>query len=318
MKWRPALARLATLALLAVFAFSAQAQTSETQFPIGSRLGLKPPPGMASSSTFPGFEDSTNNAFIRVVALPDKAFAEIEKTMTNDALKKQGLKVEKRESLALASGRALLLITRQDASGTRIRKWLLIAPMGEVTALVSFEIPNEAKQAYADSVIRTALTSVTARATVPDEEQLALVPFKLSELGGFRLAGIIPGHAVQLTDGPKDSVEPDQAHLVVGVAPGGPPQPAERDSFARLALAGLPNLKELRIVGSESMRIAGQQGHEIRAEAKDPKTGGDVEIVQWLRFGSGAYLRIVGFAPKGNWLAVYPRFRAVRDGLEPR
>jgi hypothetical protein len=60
------------------------------------------------------------------------------------------------------------------------------------------------------------------------------------------------------------------------------------------------------------------QGHEMRASGKDVKTGGEVQIVQWLRFGQGAYLRLLGFAPKDDWTKSFMRFRAVRDGVEAR
>ena len=96
------------------------------------------------------------------------------------------------------------------------------------------------------------------------------------------------------------------------------PRPQERDSFARLALGGLPPLKDMRITGSEPMRIAGQQGHEIRAEGRDAATGAEINIVQWLRFGTGVYLRYVGFAPKEGWTDSFQRFRQVRDAVEPR
>ena len=66
-------------------------------------------------------------------------------------------------------------------------------------------------------------------------------------------------------------------------------------------MSGLPPLKDVRIVSSEPMRIGGQPGHEVRAQAKDAQSGADIEIVQWLRFGTGAYLRILGFAPKDKW-----------------
>ena len=66
------------------------------------------------------------------------------------------------------------------------------------------------------------------------------------------------------------------------------------------------------------MRIGGQQGHEIMATAKDPATGADVSLVQWLRFGSGAYLHLVGVATTPAWTQAYGRFRAVRDGLEAK
>jgi hypothetical protein len=72
------------------------------------------------------------------------------------------------------------------------------------------------------------------------------------------------------------------------------------------------------MVSAESMRIGGQPGHEIRAEGRSPQNDAEIEIVQWLRFGTGAYLRILGFGPKQSWTDHFTRFRAVRDGLEPR
>ena len=318
MNRRRLLVWLAAFGALMALPSLASAQTSDAQFPTGSRLGLKPPAGLQLSSTFPGFEDSTNNAFIRLIALPSGAFSEIEKTVTNDALKKQGLIVEKRETPTLPSGKSLLVIARQETPAGRIRKWLLIAPVSDVTALISFEMPEQSKASYSDAAIRASLTSITARETVPVDEQLSLVPFKLGDLAGLRVVGVVPGRAVQLTDGPKDTVETvEQAYLVIGAAPGGPQQPGDRDSFARLALGGMPNLKDVRILGAEPMRIGGQPGHEIRAAGKD-KTGTEVEIVQWMRFGTGGYMRFLGFAPKDGWTQAFTKFRAVRDGVEPR
>ena len=124
---------------------------------------------------------------------------------------------------------------------------------------------------------------------------------------------------MQFTDGPKDTLEAtEQPHLVIAAAPGGPAETRDRDQFARNAMSGLPPFKDMRIVSAEPMRIGGQPGHEVRAQAKDAQTGADIEIVQWLRFGTGAYLRILGFAPKDKWTDTFTRFRAVRDGLEPR
>ncbi|MBM3527509.1 MAG: hypothetical protein FJX62_05420 [Alphaproteobacteria bacterium] len=275
---------------------------------------------MTASSSFPGFQDETNNAYIRLVALPGGAFAEIEKTMTNDALRKQGMAVDKRESLKLPGGRAILLSARQQADGIQIRKWLLIVPLKDVTALVSFEMPVQAASRYPDAAIRKALVSVVARAKVPDEEQLALLPFRVGEMAGMRVARVVPGVAVQLTDGPKDSFDDatDQPHVVISVAPGGPARLDDRDNFARLAFTGLPALKDVKLVNSESMRISGLAGHELRAEGKDAKSGSEIVVVQWLRFGTGGYMRILAFAPKENWNQSFTRFRAVRDGLGNR
>src|SRR5687767_13790557 len=85
LRWLAVLAALFALALPARF-LAAQPEprkAGEPQFPLASRLGLTPPPGMTLSTSFPGFEDSKNNVFIRLIAMPDNAYAEIEKTMTN-------------------------------------------------------------------------------------------------------------------------------------------------------------------------------------------------------------------------------------------
>jgi hypothetical protein len=299
---------------------SAPPTAGEVQYPLASQVGLVPPPGMTLSTTFLGFEDSANSTYIRLVAMPQNAYAEIEKTMTNQALKKQNITVERRESFKLASSKGLLVVARQDTGTEKLRKWLLIAPVGGLTAMVSLEMPLAAKKdLYPEAVIRASFATLSARVEIPATEQLALVPFKIGDLAGFKVAGVVPGRAVQLIDGGPNTTETsDRVYLVIGIAPGTPPSPNDRDSFARLAFAAPPNLKDVRILSSEAMRIGGQPGHEMRMTGKDAKSGVEVEAVQWLRFGSGAYLRIVGFAPKDGWTEALMRFRAVRDGMSPR
>jgi hypothetical protein len=317
MKSRSVLSRVTACALWATLVLPADA--AEAVFPIASRIGIVPPSGLTVSTTFSGFEDGEKNAFIRLIALPAPAFAEIEKTMTNDAMKKQGMTVEKRETMKLPTGNGILVIVRQSTPAGPLRKWLLIAPMDNLTAMVSFEMLAKSPPPYSDAAVRSALASLTTRATVPVDEQLRLVPFRIGETAGMRLVRVVPGVAAQFTDGPKDSLEAtEQMQLVIAAAPGGPSQVSDRDQFARNALSGLPPMKDVRISNSEPMRIGGQAGHEVRALGKDAQTGAEIEIVQWLRFGTGAYLRILGLAPKEQWASAFTRFRAVRDGLEPR
>jgi len=255
---------------------------------------------------------------VRLIELPPDAYDALEKTLSPQTLKKQGMTLEKQGSLALAGNKAILLTIRQETPAGTIRKWLMIGRLPDRTAMVSFEMPLDS-DAYSEEQVRTMLATIGTRDEVPDEEKLSLVPFNVTDLAGFRILGVAPGRGLQLTDGPRDTPEPiDQPHLIISLSPGGPPRPQERDSFARLALGGLPPIKEMRITGSEAMRIGGQQGHEIRAEGRDASTGAEINIVQWLRFGGGSYIRYVGFAPKDAWLKSFQRFRTVRDSIEPR
>ena len=223
--------------------------------------------------------------------------------------------MEKREDLSLDPGKAFLVVARQNVGGISLHKWILAAAAKDLTAVVTFEIPDEARESYPDAAIRAALASVAVRNTVPIDEQLSLLPFRMGELSGFQVGGIIAGRAVMLTDPVPDGRE-NAARLVIALAPGGPAQVSERDLFARDALTGMANLADMRIVSSEPLRIGGQQGHQIMARGKDARTGTDFTIVQWIRFGGSAYVQFVGTAPSATWTGAYARFRHVRDGIE--
>lgn len=310
------LARAAVVALGCVVAVPALAQ--EVVYPPGSKIGLAPPAGLVASETFRGFEDRTNNAAILLVEMPAQAYRDIEKAMTAEALKKQGVQIDKRETLSLKDGKALLIVGKQTSDGTKLRKWILVATAPKATALVTAIIPENVAKLYPDTAVRAALTSVAVRAEVPMEEQLGLLPFKLENYASLR-AFRVETNTVFLTDGPKDGLDaPEQALLVVSAAVGGPGENAQRDIFARNLFAGVPGYKDIQIVGSETIRSGGQQTHQLMAEAKDARTGNDVKLVQWLRFGNGAFVRFLGVAKTEGWTEALARFRTVRDNLEPR
>ena len=66
------------------------------------------------------------------------------------------------------------------------------------------------------------------------------------------------------------------------------------------------------------LHIDNQQIAEIQAEGKYAKTDAPMKLVQWVRFGGGAFMRFVGAARTDVWLQAFPKFRAVRDGVKPR
>ena len=309
---------LGPAALILALLAAAPAAAADAVFPAGSRVGIAPPGEMQPSRSFQGFEDRTQGGVILIVELPGLAYPDLEKAMTADALGKQGLVVEKREPFAIDNGKAILVTGRQEAGGNRLRKWVLLASVSDVAALVTVQISEAAAKNYPDEAIKTALASLSVR-TTPLAEQMELLSFRLDELAGFRIARVTPPNAVLLTDGPQDDIDTTkQSHLVVAIGPGGPEQAGDRGEFARQAMSAVPGFKEMRITSAEPMRLNGQQGYEVRADAKNNKTDVPVTIVQWLRFGSGGFMRMVGVAPKDTWSEAFPRFRAIREGVTPR
>ena len=63
------------------------------------------------------------------------------------------------------------------------------------------------------------------------------------------------------------------------------------------------------------LRIANQPGYQTLAKAKDAGTGTDVMVVQWLRFGSGGFMRMIGIARTEAWPEMLGRLRTVRDSI---
>jgi hypothetical protein len=312
---------LALLAIVPAALAVAPAHAAEALFPTGSLIGFVPPPGFTVSKHFPGFENSDNGGSIVLLTLPPQAYAEIEKSMTPEAFKAQGITEEKRENLALPEGRGVLVTGSEQDNGQKFRKWMFLGSVPAAIGIAAVRIPDDAVKSDSDDAIKTSLLTMTARASVPIEEQLSLVPFKLADLSGLRPVRILGGTGVFLTDGPKDTpAVADQPVFIVSIGQGGPEQAGERVNFARNLFTGLADFKDVHIVSGDMLRLGGGSlpTHELQAEAKDLKTDTPMKIVQWVRFGPGAFVRMVGVSRADAWSKEFPRFRAVRDGIGPR
>jgi hypothetical protein len=361
---------------LAVFLLSLlvamPSRAAEPIFPPGSRIGLVPPTGMVLSDAFAGFADPEKNAAVLIATLPAAAYSQLDKTLDTEELRKQGITLEKREPMRLDAGKGFLLTGRQSAGKEHYRKWLLVLAAGDITALVSVQIP-EPDTNYPNNVVRTALATLAVRQKVPEDEQLGLLPFTVGDLAGFRVDAVLPGRAVVLSapadeaakDASKEKEAPKEpeeaakesketpkdaskdtskaskeaakeakeaqkdiskgsatrsfdARLLIAAAPGGPAEADDRGNFARTAFAEIGGIRDVHITMSEPLRIGGQSGYQTMAEAKDTRSGADVMVVQWLRFGSGGFLQMTGIGRVDVWTHTLARLRTVRDSIQPK
>jgi hypothetical protein len=307
------------LHLLAAFALGSAVPLAlaEPVFPPGLRIGLEPPADATLSTRFPGFEDSERKVVIAILDLPASAYPGLETAAFSKA--QDNLQQLKRESFPFGSGIGFLISGVFQQNDVKTHRWSLLAvsvgqSVPNLTMLINVEVPEDALAVYSDAVIRKALASVTFR-PMPIEEQLELLPFKLGDLSGFQVMQVSPNGSIILADNQTDNNE-RQPFMIVSIERGGPPEPADRGLFARNLLATAP-VRDLTMQSADSMRISGAPGHEIRASGKGP-AGDPVSVVQWLRFGGGAFLRVVGVSPAEKWDQSFGRFRAVRDGIAMR
>jgi hypothetical protein len=106
--------------------------------------------------------------------------------------------------------------------------------------------------------------------------------------------------------------------VMISAGTGAPSRPDERATFSQNVLRSIQGFNNLRLTSQEPMRIGGQPGYEIRLEGQAAGDNTDVVVVQWMRFGVGGFIRLIGISPKTSWLDNFTRFRQVRDGINAR
>jgi hypothetical protein len=303
-------------ALAICLLFIPAAFAAEPIFPPGSRIGLIPPPGMAASTAFQGFEDRQRGVLLAVTELSAQSYEKVARDFAPEGMR--GMEEISRETMALASGEGLLVVARQRENGVAMRKWALLSRTDDMTAIVIATLPEAAREAYPNAALRAAFASVVIRAKLTPDEMLAVLPYSLTDLGGFRLLRTAPDGTAVMTLGPNDTTLPaEQPYFMVAPRAAEAPQPAERERFAQRMMAGFLNRPSVRVINSEQMRIGGVPGHQIVAAGKDERTGDELVMVQWLRFGPGI-VQMFGIARRDQWADVLPRMRAARDGFRPR
>ena len=234
-------------------------------FPPGLRIGLTPPGDLKPSTHFPGFEDIDRKVAVTIFDLPGNAYAEMERAANPDS--QPGLTEVKQEAFKFNSGTGTLISAQVDHDGAKLRQWILLARASAARIspmLIKVDVPDAARAVYSDAAIRQALASVTFR-PAPIQEQLGLLPFKLGEMAGFRVAKVLSGGSVILTEGPGDDLG-KQPYIVVSIGRGSPEQPADRQRFARDLLLSAP-LHEL------TYAVGRGHAHRRPARLRNPGAG---------------------------------------------
>lgn len=306
--------RRSALILLAVLLAGIAPAQAAPVFPPGLRVGLEPAADLKVSSRVHGFDDIDRHVHVGILSLPATAYEKMRATLAKE---RPGVSGPKSESFAFAGGSGFLVSGSTQDKGVAVHRWFLLAPPAAngapgLATLIRVEVPEAARATYTDEAVRKMLASVTFR-KVPESELLGLLPFKLTDMAGFRVAKVAPGSVV-VTEGPSDDVA-RQPYVIVSVGRGAPSSD-DRGRFARDLLSSAP-VRDLTVTSAEPMRINGLPGYEIRAKAEN-QHGQPIKLVQWLRFGSAGFLGIVAVAPGDNWDALFNRFRALRDGVDAR
>jgi len=308
--------RLVIAAVLFSSALLWPALAADTVFPPGLRIGLTPLVGLTRAKTFTGFETEDHGVKVLLTELPVDAYNEVKTAFTSGPGSTGAIKPE---SIETSAGVAYYTIESGKDGATPVRRYSMILSGGTFSGYIAVQVPETASKIYTDDAVRQLFASAAVRKEVPIEEQLSLMPFKLTELASFRtIRTLAPGAALILADGDEVKGFEPAPFMVVGLLGAAPAQPDDRGRFAQQAATTIPGVRDARITMSEPIRIDGLPAYETRIDATSGKDNTAVTVVQWLRFGGPNTLRIIGSAPRNQWSAAFPRFRSVRDGIQPR
>ncbi|MDR6303155.1 hypothetical protein GGQ85_000836 [Nitrobacter vulgaris] len=308
---------LHVLIALCILGSANSALADDVVYAPGSRIGLVPLIGLTPAKTFPGFETADQRVKVIVAELPVTAFRDVENVAKSNVADPRG---QKPQGLETASGQGYFIVEAAKNGDDNVRRYSMVISGGTFSGYVAAQVPENVGKIYSDEAVRKMFATVALRKDVPVEEQLGLLPFKLSELSSFKLIRTLaPGAVILLSDAEAENDIDSKAFMIISPIGSVPERPDDRDRFARDIAATIPNLREGRITMSESMRINGSPGFETRIDGTNTRTNTPVTVVQWLVFGSGkTAMRLIGSTPRDGWSEAFSRFRAVRDGIRPR
>jgi hypothetical protein len=306
---------LATVVLL-VAATAYPVLAGDVVFPPGARVGMKPLVGLNRARSFTGFETEDQGVKVLITDLPAEAYGEVANAFKANPGGTGGVKPE---SIETPAGLAYYTVENARDGANSVRRYSMIVPGPTFSGYVAVQVPENVSRIYTDEAIRQMFATAEIRSEVPVDEQLSLMPFKITELSKFKnVHPLAPGAALILADGDEKTGFEAQPFMIIGIIGSTAASPDDRGRFAQQIATTIPGMRDGRITMSEPVRIDGQPGYETRIDAVSGKDNTPVTIVQWLRFGAQSSLRIIGSSPRDQWSSAFPRFRGVRDGIQPR
>ena len=234
------------------------ALAADPVFPPGMRVGLTPLVGLVRAKSFVGFETEDHGVKVLVTELPAEAYSEVANAFKATPAGTGGVKPE---SIETSVGLAYYTAESAKDGAANVRRYSMILPGGTFSGYIAVQVPENAAKIYTDDAVRQMFASAAIRKEVPVDEQLGLLPFKITELGDFKnVRTLAPGAAILLGDADETRGFETAPYMVIGLIASTPAQPDDRGRFAQQAATTIPGIRDARMTMSEPIRIDGMAG----------------------------------------------------------
>lgn len=301
--------------LLAQAAAPGEADTTVV-YPDASRVGMIPFSGSQPAEDFQGFADMKTKRSVMIIELPQEAReVPLNEFVAPDAMKSQGVTEISRRNLKVADGASMVdaieVRATQTAQGMTFPKCLVVFHASDFTALVSAQMPMD-KSGNACDLIK----GLQIRGKIGEADKLAALPFTIKDMAGFKVWDTVAGSSVMLsTERNGEAVIPRSQPMIV-IARAFADRFFIPDNAVEVSVKSLhatTGFAQAKIVSKSLMDGTDVPTSEVIAETDDSR------VVQWVQFQPDGYtIRIIAEAPKADFDALMPRFKAIRDGVAPR
>lgn len=281
-------------------------------------MSVDAPEGFAPATSFSGLQNVGVGASFLVATAPAEAKAQFGPVMATlesaaQAMAPRGVTLSEKVEIAGSPALKALYKGAQVANGEAMEKWVGYYEAEQVV-LVTYQGPQGALES---EKIAATFASIDFGTPATLEEKLAALPFVLGELGDMRVIDVISQSGVLLTLGEKD-VDPEgmQPVLIVVMSLGeNAGFPEDLGAFSDSLLRRVERIEIDGDIRRAEASVAGLPGFRSEAAAMTVGDATPLRVVQWMGFGDGRYVRVVGRSRADAWEGAAPNFETVVQGL---
>lgn len=279
---------------------SARAQVSaptgenvrQPQYTSFATAGIKliRPDGFETAESFDGFQQPSTQSSVMAITIPGP-FAEVTKGFTSEGLKARGMTLKSRENISIDGSEGILINLTQTASGIEFAKWIVAFGNQKETKVVTATFPK-AEAAQLSLVLRSVV--LTAKNdTTPPPILGSDVGFKIGASNRLKLARVVGKMLLYTRDGTIPAKSPVDPLFIVARS-FSEVSIIDKKEFATRRLFQTNTTKVSSIISTTKIAIAGLDGYEIVAEAKDATSDTPITVYQVMLFDGRSYILIQG------------------------
>lgn len=296
----------------------AQKASDKDRVPVrGTSIAMVPPAGFSPSTTFTGFEHAATGSAFKVVEFSRDAYKTMMKELTDEELAGQGITIASRTKVTIGGARGLLLTGTQTTGKLTMGRWILI--LGARSNTVMITVQDLSLRMLDDETVVETLKSVRFRTRLSLKQRVAELPVAFGDLAGFKVAYVAAGMGAALV---KRSSRPDdlsQPVVIVSWPSDAPYQTQDGPlTLSQSMLRAVGSVTYSRFGQMSKVQVAGDDGYELSAEAKDNLTGRKVTVTQWLQLRPRGQVRVVAIVAPRQHAKLLPALRKLAAGLQVR